>query len=81
MNVKALGAISKFKKAKGGGKGQAESAKSRAAKGAFASLAQKKFSTLANQVFNVLTIAWKSWPDKDSKNTNRIKESDLIILK
>ena len=57
MNVKALGAISKFKKAKGGGQGQADSDKSRAAKGAFASLAQKKFSTLANQVFNVLTIA------------------------
>ena len=49
MNIKTLGAMAKFKKGvgkKGPDKGQEMKMKT----GAFASLAQRKFSTIANQV-------------------------------
>ena len=49
MNIKTLGAMAKFKKGvgkKGPDKGQEINAGS-----AFASLARRKFSTVANQVF------------------------------
>ena len=51
MNIKTLGAMAKFKKGvgkKGPDKGQ--EMKMRTAGSAFASLAQRKFSTIANQV-------------------------------
>lgn len=56
MNIKTLGAMAKFKKGvgnKGPDKGQASGS-------AFASLAQRKFSTVANQVSYSQQCCWKT---------------------
>ena len=72
MNIKTLGAMAKFKK----GVGNKRPDKGQASGSAFASLAQRKFSTVANQVF----IPNKMLENMTLPSANMIKGGISVLL-